>query len=602
MNLKQLCKIVIVVFILVFTTCYAYAQSKISLNISNGSLKELLSEIEQQTYYTFVYNNSEIDVNQKISITVNDTALNYVLEKLSEKAQISYQIRGKQIILTPESLKESAYIPLKVKGRVFTRKDSIPIPGVNVFVKETTIGTTTDINGDFQLAVPGANNILVFSFIGYKDFEKEIEDLTNFTIFLSEENKLIDEVIVIAYGKESKKILSSSVSEIESKQINETCETDISESIKGKLPGLIINQNSGTPGAANTVRIRGISSITAGADPLYIVDGIPVISADLSQIYFNGQSVNTITDLNTTDIESISILKDASATAMYGARGSNGVILITTKRGTKGESYIDFSAKYGLQHVAKTYNMLNSLQYMQYKNEAAVNDGRIPVYSSEDLSNITVDTDWQSELFRPAPIETYNLTISGGSDKTLYHITANYLNQEGIVTGTDYKRISTRINLDHQYSEKFKLGASISVSRSVNNRKEGDQSLNGPVPNAIALAPIYPVYNQDGSYNDDGPLANPVSIANLHTNVAYNWQNLGNVFANYQINKNISYHVKYGINYINFREHTYDPPTTRQGAKYEGLGIEATSEALKTIFSNTLNYIAAINNKHTFNS
>lgn len=602
MNVKQLCIFFIVVFILVIDFNAVTAQNTITINIQDKSLKELLTKIEDQTVYTFVYNNSEIDVNQIISFRIKNSDINSILDEISDQFKIDYQIINKQILLKKENRSNTEYVPLKVKGSVFTNKDSIPIPGVNVFVKGTSIGTITDMNGHFELSIPGYNHILVFSFIGYKNHEVIVKNSTEFRIYLDEESKLINEVVVVAYGKENRRNISSSVSDIKAEKITNSLSTDISESIKGKLPGLIINQNSGTPGAANTVRIRGISSITAGADPLYIVDGIPVISADLSQIYFNGQSVNTVTDLNTTDIESFTVLKDASATAMYGARGSNGVILITTKRGSKGESYIHFTAKYGLQQVAKTYDMLNSKQYMQYKNEAAINDGGIAIYSEDDLANITVDTDWQKELYQVAPIETYNLSLSGGSEKTFYYLVANYLKQEGIVAGTDYKRISTRINLDHEYSDKFKIGASISVSKSTNNRKEGDQSLNGPVPNAISLPPIYPVYNDDGTFNDDGPLANPISIASLHTNLAYNWQNLGNIFARYRFNKNLSYHIKYGVNYINFREHTYDPPTTRQGAKYEGLGIEATSEALKTTFSNTINYIGIIKENHVFNT
>lgn len=601
MNFKQLCKILIVVFFLVCNISYAQSQNNITLNFDNKSVKELLSSIEKQTPYTFVYNNSEINVNQNISISVKDSNLTYTLDKISDILNLEYQIIGRQILLKNKS-EQSIYKPVRISGNVYTKKDSIPIPGVNIFVKGSSIGTITNMDGNFKLSIPGKDNILVFSFIGYKSFEINTNDQNTFDIFLEEENKLIDEIVVIGYGKESRKMLSSSVSKISSKEISKSITPNISESIKGKLPGLFVNQNSGTPGGAHTIRIRGISSISAGADPLYIIDGVPVIAMDLSQIYFNGQNVNTITDINTSDIESISILKDASASAIYGARGSNGVILITTKRGIKNESYIKFSARYGLQQVANTYEMLNAKQYMEYKNEAAVNDGELPIYSDEEIANNKIDTDWQSKLFKLAPIENYNLSFTNGNDKTFYYIVANYFNQKGIVKGTDYKRISTRINIDHAYSNKFKFGTSISLTRSINNRKEGDQSLNGPVPNAISLPPIYPIYNEDGTYFEDGPYANPISIANQHINTGYGWNNFGNIFASYNILKNLNYKFKYGINYFNFREHSYDPPTTRQGAKYDGLGIETTSEAIKTLLSNVINYSTSFNENHTINA
>ncbi len=575
------------------------AQENVSIKLKNSSLKELFTSIENQTEYTFVYSNDDIDVSQRITHRKKDIELTELLHEIFTKKDIDFQLIGKQIILTkkiPEAIPKK---PKTITGTVRNKSDDLPLPGVNVIIKNTTIGTSTDINGYFSLKVPGDSNILVFSFLGFKTFELNTLNQNDFNISLEEDLQRIDEVIVVGYGKESKNNLSSSVSDIRTEKISEIFTANLSESINGKSTGILVNQNSGTPGAATTLRIRGISSITAGADPLYIIDGVPVIAMDLSQIYFNGQGVNTISNLNLPDIESISILKDASATAIFGARGSNGVVLITTKRGNGDDSFVRFNVKYGLQQVAKTYDMLNAEEFMRYKNDAAVNSGGIAVYSEEDILNNKYDTDWQAELYSIAPMESYDLAFSGGTKTTRYYLTGSYFNQEGIVEGTDYKRISSRINLDHQFSKRINLGASISINRAINNRKEGDQSLNGPVPNAISLPPIYPVYNNDGSFNEDGPLANPISIAKQHINIAYSWHTYGNTFLNFKLFRNLLYKMKFGIDYVNFREHTYDPVTTRQGAKYQGLGIESTSEALKTLFSNIINYSAIINEKHS---
>jgi TonB-linked SusC/RagA family outer membrane protein len=465
----------------------------------------------------------------------------------------------------------------------------MPLPGVNILIKGTERGTVSNKNGSFKFEDIDNEKVLEISYLGFKSVELLITPGKEYAIWLDESLSIIDEVIVIGYGQENKRILSSSVSNIKSKELTRIFTSNISEALKGKVTGLMVNQNSGTPGAASTMRIRGVSSITAGATPLYIIDGVPVIARDLSQITFNGQSVNTISDININDIESISILKDASATAIYGARGSNGVVLITTKRGKANESHVQFNARYGIQQVANSYDMLNAEQYMRYKNDAAINSNGVAIYTEEEISNNTIDTDWQKELYRLASIQSYDLSFSGGNTKTRYYIIGSYFDQEGIVEGTDYSRFSGRINLDQNVKERLELGASIAINKSVSNRKEGDQSLNGPVPNAISLPPIYPVYNPDGSFNDDAHLANPISIAKHHTNVMYSWNNLGNIFLNFKLSTHFSSKTKLGFDYINFREHTYDPATTRQGAKYQGLGIESSSEALKHLPANSLN-------------
>ncbi|MFP4025017.1 MAG: SusC/RagA family TonB-linked outer membrane protein [Thiohalospira sp.] len=602
MTLKHLTGLLIIIFSFNHINLYADNSDSLSINIKNKPLKELLAEIEKQTDFTFVYSNSEIDVKQTISYNIINQSLINILNDFFPAYNIQFQIIDKHIVLQKPEQGLLYQHPQKVSGIVKTKIDSFPMPGVNVFIEGTPIGTITREDGTFELSIPEDYENLTFSFIGYKNEEIKIANNKNIQVFLSEETKEIKEVVVVGYGLENSILVSSSVSNIKADFINISLTPDVPASLKGKLPGIYINQNSGTPGGANTLRIRGISSITAGADPLYIIDGVPLFSRDFSQIYYNGQSVNSLTDIATIDIESITILKDASATAIYGARGSNGVVLITTKRGyNNSDPTLQFNSKYGVQQVVKTYDLLDAEQFMRYKNEAAINDGGVPIYSESEINDNNINTNWQDELYQITPIQNYNLSFSGGSQKTNYYLTTSYFHQEGIVQGTDYSRINARVNLDHQYSEKLKIGTSLAIIKSENNRKEGDQSLNGPVPNAIALPPTFPVYNEDGSYNDDGPLANPISIANQHINTVYNWRNIGNMYSDYKLTKNLAYKFKVGIDYINFREHTYDPPTTRQGAKYNGLGIETTSEALKTLVSNILNFNKSFNNIHHIN-
>ena len=326
--------------------------------------------------------------------------------------------------------------------------------------------------------------------------------------------------------------------------------------------------------------IRGISSITAGNSPLYIVDGIPAIRGNYSQLDFSGQTIDAITDLSIYDIESISVLKDAAAGSLYGASSSNGVILINTKKGWDQKNQIQIESYYGLQQASGKLPMLNARQWKTLVNEEAIDAGEPPVYSQAEIEANEVDTDWLDEVFRVAP--TYNIYLSstGGSEKSKYYLSGNYFNQEGIVIGSNYSRYSFRVNYNYQLTKRLSLEAGNGFTYSKNGRVEGDQSLNGPLPVGISMPPVYPVYNPDGSYNNDGPYANPVSIANEEKNLAFSYRNLFNFTLNYQVTDRLLLRNQTGIDYYNLGEQTFAPKSTRQGAKYNGLGIEATNSTI----------------------
>ncbi|MGC9343123.1 MAG: TonB-dependent receptor, partial [Bacteroidales bacterium] len=585
-------RIVVLFFFLVPALSFSQAPEpieRISLDIRGESLETVLKKIEEQIPYTFVYNNSMIDVNQKVNTMVENKGVSEALRQILGDKNISFTYKDNHIVLSPVSTVSEVVQPqpIEVKGTV-KDSDGNPLIGVNVYIKGSTKGTISDFEGNFQLSAQ-AGQTLVISYVGYETKEVPLTEQSSYEIILSEETKTLEEVVVIGYGSESKALLSSSVGSVSAEDLVEAPTSTVSGALQGRTAGIQVVQNSGTPGAGITVRVRGTSSINAGAEPLYVIDGVPMITRDLSQIGFSGQGVNSISDLNPNDIESISILKDASATAIYGARGSNGVVLIT-KKGKLNQNQISFNANYGFQKVVKKQDLLNASEFMQMKNNASINDGGLPLYSEDAINNPETDTDWLDEIFRTAPIENYDLFFSGGNEKTRYYLSGSYFNQDGIVLGTDFSKISGRVNLDQKVSDKFSIGTNFGVTRSINNRKEGDQSLNGPVPNALSLPAIYPVYNEDGSYNESGPYANPVSIARQQINEAYSFRALGNFYLEYEILPGLSFNSKYGYDFVNYREHSYDPTTTRQGSKYNGVGLESTSEAIKTLFSNVLTY------------
>lgn len=474
---------------------------------------------------------------------------------------------------------------LTVTGKVISASDKTPLTGVTVIEKNTQNGTITDLKGEYSIEL-SSDGILVFSFIGMETLEEKVGMRKIIDVELNDDNIKLDEVLVVGYSTSSKKLISGSVGAVSEDEIKNVPLRTIDGVLQGKAAGVSITQNSGTPGGQNTIKLRGGSSINAGNQPLIIIDGVPVITGSLGQIGYSGQEIDALSDLNPGDIESFTILKDASATAIYGARGSNGVILITTKKGNLQRTDVNFSTYYGLQSFPeeRKLKLMNAQQWNEYK--------------GTDVQGI--DTDWMKEILQTAPTSNTELSLSSGNDKTRVFLSGNFYNQVGTVKGTSFDRYSGRLNVDHKLMKNLSVGASFAMSYSRNNRVEGDQTLFGPLPNALSIPAIYPVYNEDGSYNEDGPYANPVAIANETVNVAFTNRSVGNASLEYKFLDHFTFTGKVGVDIYNLREHGYDPVTVRQGAKYNGLGIEGTTFASNLVSSNVLQYMRTFGDDHNF--
>lgn len=473
-----------------------------------------------------------------------------------------------------------------ITGQVLLDSDKSSIPGVTVSVKGTSTGTITDLEGNYSLSVPEDAEFLIFSFVGMEKQEVSIGNQTVINVFLIEETVDLGDVVVVGYSTDSEKLISASFSTVNAEELQNVTLKTVDGVLQGKTPGVQITQNSGTPGGGMSVRLRGSSSINAGNEPLYVVDGIPITTGNYGQVGFSGQGINALSDINPDDIASVTVLRDASAAAIYGARATNGVILITTKRGANNETKVDFGYSYGIQQLPKErkLNLLNAQQWNEYR--------------GTDVQNI--DTDWLDEIFRNAPTTNVDLSVSGGNEKTKFYSSGTFYKQDGIVIGTSYDRLNYRLNIDHKINNFIDIGTNFAITRSFNKRVEGDQSLNGPLPNAISLPAIYPVFDEDGNYDESGPYANPVAIANEAINNTTSYRSLGNIYANFKIAENLNFKTTWGADIYNLTEHSYDPPTTRQGAKYNGLGIEATSNVQQIVSNNVLQYIKSINKTHNF--
>lgn len=316
-----------------------------------------------------------------------------------------------------------------IKG-IVCDENGEPIIGASVMVKGTSNGTISDMDGNFNLSVP-EKSIIVVSFVGYKTQEiKTNSSKSDFRIVMSDDAELLEEVVVVGYGVQKKSDLTSAVASVKADELASTSVTSLDQGLQGRAAGVVVLNTSGQPGAGTSIRIRGTSSINGNNEPLYVIDGIPVISdsGTFSTGATQNPALNPLTNINPNDIESIEILKDASATAIYGARGANGVVLVTTKQGKSGKPNVTIGAKITLQQVTKKMDMLNALQLAELANEVADNDGieRNPVFAG--LNNLSkFNTDWQDEIFRVAPMQNYDVSVSGGNDKTTYFVSGNLL-------------------------------------------------------------------------------------------------------------------------------------------------------------------------------
>ncbi|MFD1316559.1 SusC/RagA family TonB-linked outer membrane protein [Namhaeicola litoreus] len=493
------------------------------------------------------------------------------------------------------------------------------IPGANVLVKGTSNGVATDFDGNYSISA-NQGDILVISSVGFVSQEITVTG-SSLNITLQEDANILEEVVVVGYGTQSRRDLTGAVSSIKGEDIARQPVASVDNALQGQAAGVLVTTPSGTPGAGINIQIRGTTSISAGNEPLYVIDGIPMIPEDLSGLFTGGQKTNSLADINPGDIQSIEVLKDASATAIYGSRGANGVVLITTKRGGSGRSKIDFNTYYGFQNVTNVIQMQSSKQFLELMDEAAAQDNRDfgTDYPENYVSSIwgydpndpdLQNTDWYGEIFRTAPIQNYDLSISGGNEKTNYFTSIAYFDQEGVQLGTGFDRISGRMNIDSQVSDRIKVGSGVMVSRTNQDRTINDNSLYGVVINTLAADPLMPVYESDGSYADPFSyfgwwmLDNPVLVANEYFRQTKTSRVLGNIYAELDIAKGLKFKTTWSADYTNLVDESYTPIISRESrnAGANGLGTYGSTEDLTWLTENYFSYDKVFGQKHTINA
>ncbi|MEX1239245.1 MAG: SusC/RagA family TonB-linked outer membrane protein, partial [Cyclobacteriaceae bacterium] len=343
---------------------------------------------------------------------------------------------------------------MPISGRVMNEEGETLV-GASVLLKGTSIGTTTDVSGSFTLEVPDPNGILVFSYIGYETQEIPISNRQVIDISLLPDIQALKEIQIVGYGTQAKAEVTSAIASVSAEEIKDMPLVGLDQALQGRAAGVQVTNNSGAPGGGVSIRIRGTSSLGAGNEPLYVVDGVPINNSQTFNQQTGEERINGMSNINPSDIESIEILKDAASASIYGARAANGVVLINTKRGKAGKQQIDLNTWYGFSKVTNRYDLLGSSDFGVLVNEGLATVNVAPAFTQEFIDNPTVDTDWQEEIFRTAPTANVNFSARGGSEKTQYMLGLGYMDQQGVIIESRFKRYNLRINLDQKINDKI---------------------------------------------------------------------------------------------------------------------------------------------------
>ena len=478
-----------------------------------------------------------------------------------------------------------------VKG-IIKGPDGLPVIAANISQKGTNNATITDLNGNFTLNVTGRQPVLVISYIGYVTTEVNVSGRAFVEVVLQEDVAALDEVVVVGYGTMRKKDVTGAVSSVRSGEITKNATSNVMQAIAGKMSGVQVVQNSGTPGGDVSILIRGVGTIN-DASPLYVIDGVPVSGG----MWY----------LNPNDVESIDVLKDASATAIYGSRGANGVVMVTTKQAQEGHTEINFDYSYGIQHSAKTYKMLDASQYAALHNEMRTNAG--PEYSLNpafaDPESLGAGTDWMDAIFRTAPMQKVNLSMLGGNQKISHATSLGYYTQDGIMKNSSYNRLSLQSNISSKLASNITVRANVNLS--AENRRT--QPVSTVIQNAMRILPSIPIYDDNGEYAGptgnaewNGNALNPVAIINEQNYRMKGFRMLSNISLEWEIIKGLKFKTTGGAE-LGYDYNNSYIPKYKWGMNESKNTVQTVTSAYEQLYlwDNTLNYDKAFG-KHRINA
>ncbi|WP_314033310.1 SusC/RagA family TonB-linked outer membrane protein [Xanthocytophaga flava] len=619
------------VFALVGYAENAYTQNNLlnqslTVEFHDVTLRDALNQIEKKLNCAFICDESLVPMQEKISFKGTDQKLSQVLSKILSAYPVVYQ-QSDNFILIKEKSTAPQQSQGTVSGIVTDSQTGAPMAGVSVSLKGTTQGTVTDANGAYSLTVVNEDAILVFSFIGYIPQEVKVGTQTKVSIGLIASVESLNQVVVVGYGAQQKKYVTGAISQVKSEELNRYAGSSFAQQLSGKAAGVIINDASAQPGTDPQIVIRGIGTLTAGRAPLIVVDGFP-----LSE----GTSFNSI---NPADIESVDVLKDPASAAIYGSRAANGVILITTKKGKNEKVTVSFDAYYGFQQHADRVKYADAYQAAEYFTEArdwgyvsknpanrSIDDDRATRLSKGaslrelrlnylqpylDKQPGLTNTNWTDELFRAAPISSYNLAIAGGSAKSNYYVSANYFNQQGIVINNGLQRFSSTIKVDSKLSDRFDFGIIANPSYTVQNYFDNNTDFsNDPIAGMLIMYPFFSPYKPDGTLAisnqiiantpEDGALGESVvALAKKIKNKRNNFRTFGNTYLSARLPGGLTFKTLLGADYRSGLYDFFNPSDVGQyrgAAPKPAIARETDGSAINYLWENTLTYAKALGN------
>jgi len=584
----------------------SYKLSKaIELKGGRQVLRNVLKNIADQAGFNLSYSKELLPLNGKVKVKEGKFTAYDALWSVLEGTSLRFGISpGGQLFFFK---REKAKLKIKqelITGTVTDAISNEPLPGVNVLIKGTSRGTATNTDGQFELTVESLQDTLMFSYIGYQTRQIPVNGRNEINISLQPKTVSGEELVVIGYGTQQRRDLTGSISSVSSEDIENEPVTSFDNALQGKLAGVRVVQSNGAPGGRTRIRIRGQNSVLGGSDPLYVVDGVPIISG-------SSGNTNLLSSINPGDIESIDVLKDASATAIYGARGSNGVIIITTKKGTEGQQRVNFETSFSFSQVENKLDLMNTNQFVEIANERARNDGAIEPFPDPGAVP-NVNTDWMSEVFRAGLKQNYSLSTSGGDDNTRYAVSTNYIDEKGTIIGSKFGRGSLRLNLEQDVTPKLLVTPSVYLSRTKNDRVNTEEGGDGAniLINAFMAPPLMTPRDENGNFTPGTELKqfpfspgsgdNPVALALENLNRLTSDRILGNVSARYKFTDALSLKVLGGIDNINNKVDQYTSRVLQSG-KPAGSGSDSRSTTTTYLNENTINYKQNFGSDHRVN-
>lgn len=610
-------KILLVLF-LSFMACFTVNAQKVTLQFRQVKLAKVFEAITQQTGLTVAYSRPIVNPDRVVSIEANKEELSNVLAQLLKGMNVAFEIGETKIYLKEKTVSETPQKGerlITISGIIVDEKGEMII-GASIAVQGTTLGTITNADGEYSLANVPENSQITISFIGYQSISLPANAKALGKIVMKEDNELLDEVVVVGYGTQSKARVTGSIASLKKEQIKDMPVTSFEQAIAGQMPGVQVMQQSGTPGSGSSIKVRGASSITAGTNPLIVIDGFPMTTS------------NTATLLNPEDIESIEVLKDASSAAIYGSRGANGVIVVTTKKGKEGKTNINAKAYFGVQKVSHKIEMMDAYEYANFMttarnnywvdlnpgvnkptddNNTRVKKARIPDYIVPYLNGETglINTDWQDEIFQTAAMQQYDISVSGGNQKLSHYTSACFVSQDGIIKNSGFQRFSARSNIQAVINKRVTFDLSLAPSYSKTRQiSEKNHKQDGLVLLTTIANPAARAYDEDGSimYGNQIELGNawgtsviesPLAIAKSIKDNLHQFRMIGNANISVNILEGLNFKTHFGMEYSNQREDYFRPSylgNYNTQAPTQATGKYWNAQTTNWVNENTLNY------------